>query len=468
MLRKSPLENHPQVVGQALEKPPLKLFNGDPFVGFRTMVAPVSKTAKVWDPSSGSSPLPRHVLELYGRANASSSLAPSLHSFVWKVLESKKVSPTEIDLFLNQKSSLARYDRAFRVFYKFFEELGVSEGLKVEDLNVSQIAGHLLLFNSCSESQARNAYSGFGLAPGFDQLKFSPILSTCKRKWGSHSEKYGVFWSAENFLAKLQAEDLNWSSVCDVRDRLLIILRLLHAMRSVDLANLRRVTSSVGEQPYMLTRRKGKLNASWEPLVTGLGKALDPLKLMQRYVLLTSAFVPAGSPVFISLHPPYRPLTSNTLASLTRKLMEKAGIPTSVWAPHSTRGASVSLYKNLGLSSEQVCEIGQWKNFSAFQSHYLRLGAAKAASLSLQSLVHSASPVDQVEPDWSRTPKKNELGGSDQEGDTQETGEPTHPPREVAQGNTKTKQGKPLTFKFLPPTAVHSALTKPRSQKPKK
>jgi hypothetical protein len=48
--------------------------------------------------------------------------------------------------------------------------------------------------------------------------------------------------------------------------------------------------------------------------------------------------------------------------------------------PHSTRGAGVSLYKELSLSSEMVCEIGRWKNQGAFTNHYLRLGAAGIAA----------------------------------------------------------------------------------------
>ena len=43
----------------------------------------------------------------------------------------------------------------------------------------------------------------------------------------------------------------------------------------------------------------------------------------------------------------------------TKKLLTKHGIDTSEWKAHSTRGAGVLLYKNLGLTSEEVCEIGK-------------------------------------------------------------------------------------------------------------
>ena len=52
----------------------------------------------------------------------------------------------------------------------------------------------------------------------------------------------------------------------------------------------------------------------------------------------------------------------------------------SHWGPHSTRGAGAQMYKHLSLTSEEVFEIGKWKNTGAFSSHYLRVGAAKIAS----------------------------------------------------------------------------------------
>jgi len=63
------------------------------------------------------------------------------------------------------------------------------------------------------------------------------------------------------------------------------------------------------------------------------------------------------------------------------------------------------MYKNLGLTSEEVCEIGKWKNSQAFSNHYLRVGAPNiAATRLLRKFVHKISPERSAEPDWSRTP----------------------------------------------------------------
>ena len=57
------------------------------------------------------------------------------------------------------------------------------------------------------------------------------------------------------------------------------------------------------------------------------------------------------------------------------------------------------MFKKLGLSSEQVCEIGKWKNVGAFTSHYLRLGASETLGHKLTSMLHKVSPLRSADPD---------------------------------------------------------------------
>ena len=81
------------------------------------------------------------------------------------------------------------------------------------------------------------------------------------------------------------------------------------------------------------------------------------------------------------------------------------------------------MYKKLGFSSEEVCEIGKWKNVTAFTAHYLRLGAATKIGEKLSEMVHSVSPLRSAEPDLTCTTGKNDPGGSVKEGEAQENGE---------------------------------------------
>ena len=69
-----------------------------------------------------------------------------------------------------------------------------------------------------------------------------------------------------------------------------------------------------------------------------------------------------GGPLLLSLHPPYRGLSSDAINGITKRFLAALGLDMTHWGAHSTRGAGVRLYKQRGLQPEEVCELGQWKN----------------------------------------------------------------------------------------------------------
>ena len=90
--------------------------------------------------------------------------------------------------------------------------------------------------------------------------------------------------------------------------------------------------------------------------------------------------------------------------------------------------------RKLGLSADEVCEIGKWKGVEAFAAHYQRLGAQenledKVLHALASKGVHSqTSPRGSAEHEVSRTPpRRTERGGRDSEGEEQKPCEPTRP-----------------------------------------
>ena len=157
-----------------------------------------------------------------------------------------------------------------------------------------------------------------------------------------------------------------------MRTRLLLCLRFAMLCPNVYLERMHRTFSLVDGQPFVLMQRKGWKFAQRESIMTMPDNShMCPWALLKRYVALTAHQCPRGSYVFRSSNPPFHPLKANSIGSLTRQALSQLGVDTSVWKPHPTRGAGVAMYKSLGLSSEEVCEIGKWKNVGAFTSHYL-------------------------------------------------------------------------------------------------
>ena len=445
LLCKPSLEPGQPMAPSPMATPQNKVPYGGTAVGFHLMVAPINKAEGTPQSRHRSGPSSGTLQQLHGPENACHPVAPDLRTFIRKLLEEQQVSDENITLYLSQLPSLPRYQSAFAHFW----HQCCANGVQVSTATLSTLAGELVRLFHQKPHQARNAYSALLLLPGLDQLRFSPLLRPCRRQWSLSNPKYSTFWSASTVVQKLAEKPLDWSSLSAVRDRLILAWRLIQLTRSIDLARLYRRLSYVEDRPFVWIHRKGWPRPRWEEVVRlDACPAISPFHLLQCYVALTS-FLPPDSVVLRALKAPHPPISSNTIGSLTRRLLSSFGVPMSVWGPHSTRGAGVLMYKQMGLSSEEVCEIGKWKNTSAFSSHYLRLGAPKRAAQELGSLVHTVSSWGSAESDQSRTPGTNlDPGGSDWEDEAQSQDEPTLPPKKRP---ASPPQDPPPKFQFAAP-----------------
>ena len=84
-------------------------------------------------------------------------------------------------------------------------------------------------------------------------------------------------------------------------------------------------------------------------------------------------------------------------------------------------------WKRMGLESEEVCELGQWKDVKSFSGHYLRMGAMNrtpaVSGLGAQNLTGGLCGYRLI----SNSESAGESGGKDQEGEAHDTCPPTRP-----------------------------------------
>ena len=424
LLRQPPLDHHPSLAQSFGGPSQGDLPDDHTLLGFSFVVSPFVAPKKKGQSNMVVAPPLGVVHRLLGGSDAPHKVAPSLHGVVRELLQQQAMSNEAIATILAAIPSLPRYNQAFGVLWHHC----LAAGLDPVQCSPDQLAAELVVLNKVQPSQARHAYAAMLHVPGFASLRFSPLLRSVKRAWNQASPKYATFWDGGSVLQKLASQPLNWDSVSQVRDRMILVWRLVQLARSVDLQRTFRKVCLIDKQPFVWIRRKGWPLPRWEEVVSLEGlPTCSPWHLLCHYVHLTREFVAPGSPVLISTCPPYKPLQANTLGSITKRLLFPLGI-SGGWGAHSTRGAGVLMYKRLGLTSEQVCEIGKWKNSQAFSDHYLRLGAPRVAATKLFSLVHNVSPERSAEPDLSRTPGNlGDPGGRDKEGVAQSEGEPTLP-----------------------------------------
>ena len=79
------------------------------------------------------------------------------------------------------------------------------------------------------------------------------------------------------------------------------------------------------------------------------------------------------SQLLLSFVKPHKEVVPCTIAGWLVQVMTNAGIDTSTFKAHSTRGASTSKARAKGLSCQDIImAMAKWKKASTFQRHYLR------------------------------------------------------------------------------------------------
>ena len=103
--------------------------------------------------------------------------------------------------------------------------------------------------------------------PRLGSIAFLPIACIWQKSWQKSQARYSTFWDATTVLEKWAHMPLYWESIQEVRDRLIIIFRLLNLSRSIDLARTWRCLSQVGDQAFVLTQRKNQRRPQWEAVI---------------------------------------------------------------------------------------------------------------------------------------------------------------------------------------------------------
>jgi hypothetical protein len=294
-LRQSPLESCHALVGSVTTQQKASLPVGVSYVGFKSMVAPVNQNVQAKNKAFGHPSEGGNVSELLGRINASSKMAPGFSDCFRFLLEQQQIDHKEINLALKNLGNVSRYEKPFKKLFAVLQEKHVHP-LKAK---IVDVATGLLLLSEISVAEARNAYAAVCLLPGFEGIRFSPVLKGLKRTWNHSVQKYGTFWDPQPILRKLQTErPLSSFSVSELRNRLILVFRLLALHRGIDLARTQRTISVVGDKHFILVQRKGWKAPRWEQVAKMDDEpSLSPFHVMAAYVNKTAPFVPPGGPL---------------------------------------------------------------------------------------------------------------------------------------------------------------------------
>ena len=106
-------------------------------------------------------------------------------------------------------------------------------------------------------------------------------------------------------------------------------------------------------------------------------KRLCPRECLKAYELCTAHLRPQNpgqtNGIFLVTVKPHKPVQASTLACWIRDFLCLAGVDSSVFKSHSTRGAASSAAARAGLSVDDIIKTANWTNDNTFRRFYYKI-----------------------------------------------------------------------------------------------
>ena len=157
-----------------------------------------------------------------------------------------------------------------------------------------------------------------------------------------------------------------------------MLIALTTASRSADLTLLdTKFMVDKGDKVVFSVRELGKTRKVGQspPKVEICGfqeePNLGPLRCLNEYLMRTKNLRPLeGCSLFLRSTTPHKAVNANTVAGWLKTILARAGVDTTIWGAHSTRGASTSKVANLGVSVQTILNTACWKGVGTFRRFY--------------------------------------------------------------------------------------------------
>ncbi len=100
-------------------------------------------------------------------------------------------------------------------------------------------------------------------------------------------------------------------------------------------------------------------------------RALCPVYCLDEYIRRTK-HIRCSTNLFVTSKKPYNRASRATISRWTKLAMQASGVNTDEYKPHSTRSASVSKAKAMGIPTEVILSRAGWKGDNCFAKYYLK------------------------------------------------------------------------------------------------
>jgi hypothetical protein len=218
---------------------------------------------------------------------------------------------------------------------------------------------------------------------GYDVGKHPLVIKLMLGIFNSNPPKprYNSFWDIGSVLSYLEGLGPDTSlSFKNLSSKLVMLLALTSLFRVSEIAaiDFKSIVFSGPVVKFALSRlRKSQRKGSLQVFsLNRIGSSLlnCPVSCLERYIFVTSEFrkESANSSLILGLRSPHPPIGASTIGRWIKLLLSEAGVDTTTYSAHSTRGASASKAVSAGLSIDSILKTGSWASESVFSKHYNR------------------------------------------------------------------------------------------------
>ena len=92
--------------------------------------------------------------------------------------------------------------------------------------------------------------------------------------------------------------------------------------------------------------------------------------VLDEYIVRTSSLRGEEQQLFISYAKPHHGVSKDTISRWIKTVMQKAGVDTTLFKPHSTRAASTSKARNCNVSLPVIMKAASWSSDCVFNTFY--------------------------------------------------------------------------------------------------
>ena len=193
--------------------------------------------------------------------------------------------------------------------------------------------------------------------------------------------KYSSMWNVDSVLAYISSlcpnSDLNMSLLSK---KLVLLLALTTLLRVSELASISKSSLILSEDRayFSLSKvRKAQSDGSLHRLSLMAFRndpLLCPVRCLEAYTYLTDVLRDStnADSLFIALKRPHMKVGGSTLGRWIKDILFAAGVDTSSFSAHSTRGASASKAVSCGVPIADILETAHWSRESTFARFYHR------------------------------------------------------------------------------------------------